>query len=128
MRLLVDTHIMLWWMRGDSRLSAEAERLIRDGQNQLMWSVASSWEIAVKTNIGKLELGRPLHRFYADLIQEQNLDLLLVGHEHCVRLATLPLHHRDPFDRMLITQALVEQIPILTADPKLSLYAVETRF
>ena len=119
---------MLWWMRGDSRLSSKAERLISDGHNQLIWSIVSSWEIAVKTNIGKLELGRPLHRLYADLIQEQNLELLLVGHEHCVRLAALPLHHRDPFDRMLIAQAQLEKVPILTADSKLSLYEVETLF
>jgi PIN domain nuclease of toxin-antitoxin system len=128
MRLLVDTHIMLWWMRGDSRLSTKAGRLIAGGDNQLVWSIVSSWEIAVKVSIGKLVLDRPLHRLYADLIGEQKLELLVVGHQHCVHLGTLPLHHRDPFDRMLVAQAQVENIPILTGDAKLSRYEVEIVF
>ncbi len=126
MRFLVDTHIALWWLRDDSRLSSNARKLMADGRNQPIWSLASSWEIAVKISIRKLELGRPLHRFYAHLMGEQQMELLLIGHDHCVQVASLPLLHRDPFDRMLVAQAQLEKIPILTADAKISLYEVET--
>lgn len=126
MKLLVDTHIVLWWMREDPRLPEMASRLISDGTNQLLWSLASSWEIAVKISVGKLQLDRPLHRFFADVVKAQQMELLHIGHDHCACAATLPLHHRDPFDRMLIAQAQVEKVPILTLDPKVALYEVET--
>ena len=125
---MVDTHIVLWWLRGDTRLSGVAADLIRDGRNQLLWSLASSWEVAIKIGVGKLDLGRPVHRFFADLVTEQQMEILALGHDHCVQLAGLPLLHRDPFDRMLVAQAQVEGLPILTADPKISLYEVETLF
>ncbi len=128
LRLLVDTHVMLWWMRGDARLSDHAKDLIGDGRNELLWSLASSWEIAIKIGVGKLDLGRPLHRFFADLVNEQNMETLVVGHDHCVQLASLPLLHRDPFDRMLIAQAQTEEIAILTSDPKFSVYDVKVVF
>lgn len=125
MRLLVDTHAMLWWLRDDARLSRRARTILKDGANTLVWSVASSWEIAVKLRTGKLALDRPLERLYADLVTDQGVEVLPIGHEHCARLAELPLHHRDPFDRMLIVQAQNARLPVLTADPKLSAYDVE---
>lgn len=125
MRLLADTHAMLWWLRDDRRLSRRSRGLLGDGANELLWSMASSWEIAVKLGIGKLELDRPLHRLFADLVSEQGVVVLPIGHEHCTRVAELPLHHRDPFDRMLVAQAEHEGVPILTADPKLAAYDVE---
>jgi PIN domain nuclease of toxin-antitoxin system len=117
---------MLWWMREDRRLSDRAVDLIRNGRNELLWSLASSWEIAIKISVGKLDLGRPVHRFFADLVSGQGLKILDCGHDHCARVAELPLHHRDPFDRMLVAQAQIEQVPILTADPKLAKYDIET--
>lgn len=125
MRILLDTHAMLWWLRADSRLSKRARNVINDGRNELLWSVASSWEIAVKVSIGKLELDKPIHRLFAEIIGGQGAKLLSVSHEHCSLLADLPLHHRDPFDRMLVVQARVEKAPILTADSKFSAYDVE---
>ncbi|MGH9381377.1 MAG: type II toxin-antitoxin system VapC family toxin [Thermoanaerobaculia bacterium] len=125
MRVLVDTHAMLWWLRDDTRLSGHAHAILKDGANELLWSIASSWEIAVKLRTGKLELGRPLERLYAELVTDQGVELLPIGHKHCARVAELPLHHRDPFDRMLVAQAQHERVPILTADPKLSAYDVE---
>ena len=125
MRVLVDTHAMLWWLRDDERLSRRAYAVLGDGDNELLWSIASSWEIAVKLRAGKLELGRPLERLYADLVSEQGVAVLPIGHEHCARVAVLPLHHRDPFDRMLVAQAQLERVPVLTADPKLGAYDVE---
>lgn len=125
MKVLADTHVMLWWLRDDRRLSERALALLEDGGIELLWSVASSWEIAVKLAIGKLELDRPLERLFADLVSEQGVVLLPVGHDHCARLAGLPLHHRDPFDRMLVAQAQHERVPILTADAKLAAYDVD---
>lgn len=125
MRLLVDTHAMLWWLRDDSRLSPRARAILEDGGNELLWSLASSWEIAVKIRSGKLDLDRPLERLYADLVTEQGVVLLPVSHDHCARVADLPLHHRDPFDRMLVVQAQHARVPLLTADPKLGAYEVQ---
>ena len=125
MRVLVDTHIWLWWLRGDSRLSDRAQEILGDGTNELLWSIVSSWEIATKISIGKLKLDRPVHRLFADVISDQGAILLPVGQHHCALLADLPLHHRDPFDRMLIVQAQHAEVPILTADPKLAAYDVE---
>lgn len=125
MKLLTDTHAMLWWLRDDRRLSQRARALLGDGANELLWSVASSWEIAVKLGIGKLQLDRPLERLFADIVGEQGAVVLPIGHEHCSRLAGLPLHHRDPFDRMLVAQAQHERVPILSSDSKLAAYEVE---
>ena len=119
---------MLWWLRSDGRLSERAHRLIVNGQTQLLWSLASSWEIAIKFSVGKLELERPLADFFVELLEEQQLDLLSIRHEHLTQVASLPLIHRDPFDRMLVAQAQFERVPILTADSKLSEYSVETIF
>ena len=125
LRFLTDTHAMLWWLRDDRRLSPRARAFREDGANELLWSIASSWEVAVKLGIGKLELDLPLHRLFADIVSEQGAIVLPIGHEHCALLADLPRHHRDPFDRMLIAQAQHERVPILTADPKLAAYEVE---
>ena len=125
MRVLTDTHAMLWWLRDDQRLSHRARQILGDGGNELLWSIASSWEIAVKLGLGKMEIDKPLARLFADLVSEQGVTVLPVGHEHCALLAGLALHHRDPFDRMLVVQAMQERVPILTADPKLALYDAE---
>lgn len=116
---------MLWWLRDDPRLSSRARTILEDGGNELLWSIASSWEIAVKIRAGKLELDRPLERLYAELVTEQGVTVLPISHDHCARVADLPLHHRDPFDRMLVIQAQRERAPLLTADPKLNAYDVD---
>ena len=125
MRILLDTHALLWWLADDPRLSETARKTISDGRNVLLWSMASSWEIAVKVGIGKLSLGRPLQQLYVEIVTKQAVELLPVTHDHCTLLAGLPLHHRDPFDRMLVAQAQREKLPLLSADPKISRYEVE---
>lgn len=125
MRVLVDTHAMLWWLRDDRRLSRRARSVLKSGTNVLLWSMASSWEVALKVNLGKLELGRPIHRLFAELVTEQGVEVVPISHEHCSRLADLPLHHRDPFDRMLVVQAQQAKVPVLSADTKLERYAVK---
>ncbi len=126
MKILVDTHAMLWWLRDDSRLSEQARRLFQDGRTNLLWSMVSSWELAVKVSIGKLYLDRPVHRLFADLVSEQGVEVVPITHEHCTLVAKLPLHHRDPFDRMLVAQAQSASVPLLTADRKLAAYDVAT--
>ena len=126
MKILLDTHALLWWQADDPRLTEAARSIIADPSNRLVWSVASSWEIAVKIGIGKLRLDGPLDRLYSDIISEVGAELLPITHAHCCRLAALPQLHRDPFDRMLVAQAQAEELPILSADPKLAMYEVET--
>jgi PIN domain nuclease of toxin-antitoxin system len=125
MKVLLDTHAMLWWLVDDPRLSDKARETIAEGRNQLFWSIASAFELAVKVGVGKLELGRSLRSLFAEIVSEQGAELLPMTHEHCVRLGNLELHHRDPFDRMLVAQALEEGIPLLTADPKMELYPID---
>jgi len=128
MRILLDTHSMLWWLADDPRLSDVAREIFIDGRNQLVWSLASSWEIAITVGIGRLRLARPRPELYAEIVSGQGVELLQITHDHCTALGSLPLVHRDPFDRMLLAQARAEGLPILSADPKLSRYDVDVRW
>lgn len=128
MRFLLDTHVALWWLRADERLSPLALSLVADRRNAPLWSLASAFEVAIKVGIGKLDLGAPIERFYASLLADEGFAPLAVEHAHCAELSRLPLHHRDPFDRMLVAQARAEQIPLLSADPKLRSYDVDLRW
>lgn len=124
-RALVDTHVMLWWLLDDDRLSDVARAWLADPEAELSWSVASSWELAVKVAVGKLRPEGGLERLLAAVTTEQDLALRAVNQRDCLRVAGLPLHHRDPFDRMLVAQAQEDDCVLLTADPKLSAYDVE---
>jgi len=122
---LVDTHALLWWMSDDPRLSSPAREVFRSHDTEMYWSVASSFEMAVKMSIGKLTLGRPLDQFLQAVIQEQGLGLLPITNAHCAHLAQLPTRHRDPFDRVLISQAQTDGLCLLTADKKIHAYNVD---
>ena len=121
MRLLLDTHVLLWWLADDRRLSAEHRVLIADASNVVLVSAMTIAEIAIKTSLGKLEAPDDL----PDHIEAQGFGWLPVGAEHAWRVRDLPPHHRDPFDRMLIAQAIAEQLTVLTADPHFAAYGVE---
>ena len=125
MRILTDTHVMLWWMADDPRLSGRARELLGQPGTDLCWSIASSWELAIKVAAGKLRLTRGLERFVADVISDQRATLVPITQGHCMRVATLPMHHRDPFDRMLVAQAQDLGVPLLSADLKLAAYDVD---
>jgi len=120
-RLLLDSNTFLWWRAGSARLTEHAENMIGDTDNNTTVSVVTLWEIAIKRGIGKL-------RFFEDfeaVMTEEAFDLLPIGYAHLRILETLPMHHRDPFDRLLIAQALAEGIPIATADRRFAAYGVQ---
>ncbi|MCI0355332.1 MAG: type II toxin-antitoxin system VapC family toxin [Acidobacteria bacterium] len=125
MTCLLDTHCFLWAILNDPRLSAPASHILRDGRNHLFLSVASVWEIMVKVEIGRLPLPRPAADFMLSRIVSSGVQMLPIRLEHALRLEGLPMHHRDPFDRMLVAQAMEEDVPILSADPALRAYGAE---
>ncbi|NPV53382.1 MAG: type II toxin-antitoxin system VapC family toxin [Firmicutes bacterium] len=125
MKALLDTHTFLWWITDDPRLSLHARKVISDGENELFFSAASGWEIAIKARLGKLHLTDELESFIPAQLSANAISILPVYLSHTLHVYSLPYHHRDPFDRLLVAQAQVENLPILTADPQISLYTVE---
>lgn len=126
MKALLDTHTFLWWTTNDSRLSSLCHQIIRDPNNQIYLSAASAWEIAIKVQIGKLTLPEPAETFVPGRVSLTGFLPLPISVEHTLKTASLPLLHRDPFDRLLIAQSQLENAPILTTDPLLVQYAVST--
>lgn len=127
MTVLLDTHCWLWMQAHPERFSSEARDVIEDPDNELLFSSASSWEIAIKYAIGRLPLSMPPAEYVPDRIATSGVTALPVHHVHALAVAALPQHHRDPFDRLLVAQARVEKVPLLTADPQLATYDVEIR-
>ena len=124
MRALLDTHVWLWMLSNPERLG-EALEVIEDPASRLLLSAASSWEIAIKYALGRLPLPEPPSSYVPDRIRWSGVTPLPVEHAHALAVAELPAHHRDPFDRLLIAQARLEGVPIITADPQLRTYGVE---
>jgi len=124
-RALLDTHSFLWYVTADPKLSATAERLISTGSNEVFLSVASVWEIAIKVSIGRLPIPEPLETFIPEQLGRNRIRLLPIEPKHAFEVARLPLHHRDPFDRLLISQARVEDLPVVSADSAFDSYSVE---
>lgn len=126
MQILLDTHAFLWWVENDSQLSTVAKEIIADGENDIYFSAASGWEIAIKSQIGKLKISDDLEQFIAAEVSENNFKVLPINLRHTLHVHTLPLLHRDPFDRILVAQSRIERLSILTIDPLISQYRVET--
>ena len=126
MKAILDTHAFLWWITDSSRLSARARDLLGNGDNQIFFSAACGWEIAVKCGLGKLTLPNPPDKFIPEHLRANALLALPIELYHALYVYKLPLHHRDPFDRMLVTQGILERMPIVTRDEKFDLYDVET--
>jgi PIN domain nuclease of toxin-antitoxin system len=124
MRLLIDTHALLWFVGKDPQLSARAEAAIDDLHNQQIVSIVSLWEIAIKHSLGRLPLILPLADFITRHVTLSKVQLLPITVAHILKVAELPHHHRDPFDRLLIAQALVENIPIVSVDDKFDPYGI----
>jgi len=127
LRILLDTHAFLWWAseRG-ARLSERAREVLTDGATEVAFSIASVWEIAIKAGGGRIVLPDAAERYVPDRLRHHGFDILAIELSHTFRAGALPPHHGDPFDRMLIAQAQIEGLPILTADPAISRYDVET--
>lgn len=124
MKFLLDTHTFLWFIEGSPQLSTKAPKLIDTRTNRSYLSVASLWEIAIKISLGKLQLSRPFEVLIPRELGRRNLTRLDITVEHTAQVSKLPFHHRDPFDRLLIAQALVEQLPIVSADVSFDAYGV----
>lgn len=124
MRLLLDTHSFIWFFEGDSRLPLNARQLIADEDNNLLLSIASIWEMAIKTSIGKLTLSKSFERAINEHVLLSDIDVLGITVPHTFAVARMALHHRDPFDRIIIAQSLVEAIPLISGDPAFDQYGV----
>jgi len=123
-RLLLDTHTFLWFLLEDPHLSTTANDLIIDPTNDIEVSPATYWEIAIKVSLGKYALPEPYDIFLEREIATNDFRILPIEPKHTAVLTTLPFHHRDPFDRLLIAQAMVEAIPILSVDTAFDAYPV----
>jgi PIN domain nuclease of toxin-antitoxin system len=124
-RSLLDTHAFLWFVIGDRRLSATARSRIEAQGSEILLSIASIWEIAIKAGQGRLPLPSPVRRFIPQQMVENGIGLLPVALDHAMEVGNLPHHHRDPFDRMLVVQARMEEMPIISADSELDRYGVK---
>lgn len=124
MRILVDTHILIWYLEGNKLLSSDRRQAIADPTNDVSVSVASFWEIAIKSSRGKLSLSRPIEDV-VDAIERSTSSILLIEPAHTIQVAKLPFHHNDPFDRLIIAQAMVENIALMSTDDNFSIYGVK---
>ncbi|MEZ2237231.1 type II toxin-antitoxin system VapC family toxin [Microcoleus sp.] len=123
MKLLLDTQCFLWWFAQPERLNEEAIAQIADETNELWFSVASIWEMGIKVAIGKLPLPEPIDTYISSRMIQLDLRSLEIKAPHALRAAALPLHHRDPFDRMLIAQAQIEEMTLVSADSMFKQYS-----
>lgn len=128
MRLLLDTHALLWWISDDERLSARARALVGDGANEVFVSAVSAWEIVVKAGIGRLEVPEPIDRFVVSQLEANAFLPLSITMRHALGLASLPDVHRDPFDRMLASQALLDDLTLVSGDRVFAGYPVATEW
>lgn len=124
MKALLDTHAFLWLIAGDRRVSKTAKKIFLDKENRLFFSAASLWEICIKMNLGKLSLKRGWLEIIQNEMKANTIQWLPIEVLHCFELTKLPFHHRDPFDRMLIAQAMVEDMVLLSRDIRLSDYEI----
>ena len=124
MSLLIDTHILIWLLAGSSRLTRDVQDTLANRRNIVFVSVASTWEMAIKVGLGKLDLPPELHVWLPTELDAAGLRLLPIEFEHTVGVEALPHHHRDPFDRLLIAQALADGLTLVTADRVFESYDV----
>jgi PIN domain nuclease of toxin-antitoxin system len=124
MRLLIDTHPTIWYVDQDHLLTSRAHAAISDPNNVLILSAASVWEIAVKVGIQKLTLSLPYRQWMAKAITDLSLTILPITVDYADTQASLPWHHRDPFDRLVISQSRIEGIPVISGDPQFDAYGI----
>ena len=125
MTYLLDTLTLLWFLTGDERLSDKARQLIDDTSNEKFLSIVSLWEIAIKVGLGKLDLEKPFDQMFPETLHFNRIEILDISVDSRIKLTNLPYHHRDPFDRMIIAQGLVEGFPIIGVDTGYDAYGVD---
>lgn len=126
MSLLLDTHAFIWWITNSPRLSAVARAAVLSAEGTVFVSAATGWEIAIKAALGKIDLLDNPAVLIPEQIDLHGFSVLPIDMRHALHVGLLPPHHRDPFDRILVAQSLVEGLPIVTADPLIALYGVPT--
>jgi PIN domain nuclease of toxin-antitoxin system len=126
MKALIDTHVFLWWNADETQLSPRARKIISDGKNEIFLSAASAWEIAIKASKGRLVLPEEPALYVASRMSIHRFQSLPVQVSHALRVYNLPLHHADPFDRLLVAQCQVESLPLITKDEEIRQYELET--
>ena len=124
MRLLLDTHIFLWFVWDDPQLSLLAKNAIESSENEIYLSAASAWEVAIKVSTGKLSIGQEVEPYFHQHLSQNEIGLLPISLAHIGKVATLPFYHKDPFDRLLISQSLAESMPLVSADVIFDLYGI----
>jgi|MudIll2142460700_1097286.scaffolds.fasta_scaffold49214_2 PIN domain nuclease of toxin-antitoxin system len=124
MKVLLDTHTFLWWITDDPKLSLRVRGIISEGENEIFISAATGWEIAIKSQIGRLKLPDEPQRFILEQMKINGMKSLPIEMRHALHVSTLPTYHQDPFDRILIAQAQMEDLPVLSADPEIGKYEV----
>ncbi len=127
MKILLDTHIFLWFINNDPQLSPTARTLL-ESDVDLVLSAASLWEIAIKVSIGKMTLPKPFEIFIPEQLQQNQIEILPIAVNHLTNVSTLPFHHKDPFDRLLVAQSFAEGIPIVSVDTMFDQYNVNRRW
>lgn len=125
MRLLLDTHIFLWFISGDATLNEQSRTLIQDADNERYLSIASIWEITIKSSLGRLNVPLPMSALIRDHVWSNAMEILEIAPAHLDALHALPYHHKDPFDRLIVAQAMVEDMALLTNDSAFSMYDVK---
>lgn len=124
MKVLLDTHAFLWLMVDDHRLSATARAIFQDLNNHFLLSMASVWEMTIKAGLQKLKLPMSVCDYVVTRTQRHNISVLDISLDHCGRVESLPFHHKDPFDRLIIAQGIIEDLPILTDDKDFVSYPI----
>ncbi len=124
MKILLDSHTIIWFEEDDEQLPESVKALIEDEENEKFISIASIWEIAIKVGNRKLKLNKPIDDYFLDLLQRNGYSLLPIALPHALAVCLLPQHHKDPFDRLLITQSLLEVMPIVSIDSAFDDYKV----
>jgi PIN domain nuclease of toxin-antitoxin system len=125
MNILLDTHAFLWFLDDDPRLSAAARVLIEADDSQPFISMVGLWEIAIKISLGKLQLNQPYETFIPQQLALNGIGILNLSVEHTAAIVSLPFHHRDPFDRLMVVQARIEKMTLVSADPGFDAYEVQ---
>jgi PIN domain nuclease of toxin-antitoxin system len=126
MNFLLDTHVLIWWLEKSPRLGVRARKTLLGSSSPLVVSAASIWEISIKTAIGRLKMADPLETWAPRLESEWGVRSLPITFEHATAVRNLPAHHNDPFDRMLVAQALCENLTLITVDDAMAAYDVRT--